>query len=71
MTELCEPVACVFYEIILEKIKTTSCGELLKCEVQFSFGKFLVKIDDYEKANNVLDAALKYSEENNVSVVNI
>lgn len=68
MTELCELVACALYEIILEKIKTTSCAELLKCEVQFSFGKFLVKIEEYERANNVLEEALKYSEENNVSV---
>lgn len=71
MTEFCVGVACTLYEIILEKINTTSCAELLKCDVQFSFGNFLVKLEDYENANNVLKEALKYSEENNVSVVNI
>lgn len=50
-------------------MRVIDCAESSKCELQYSFGKFLVKIKDYEKANKILKEALERSEENNVSVV--
>lgn len=71
MTKLSDGIACVFYEIMLDKMKEIDCAELSKCTLQYSFGRFLVKVKDYEKANKILKEALERSEENNVSVVTI
>lgn len=67
MTEKSVGIACELYRLALEKMKTTDCTELSKAELQFSFGKYLVRIEDYVQANEVLNEALHYSEENNVS----
>lgn len=69
MTETSDGIACVLYEMILDKLKVIDFAELAKCELQFSYGKFLVKLKDYEKANKILKAVLEYSEENNVSQI--
>lgn len=67
MIVISERVTCTLYEIILEKVKVGACAELSKCKAQYSFGKLLVKMEEYEKANNILKEALKCSEENIVS----
>lgn len=69
MTKLSDGIACALYEMILEKMLVIDCAELTKCEVKYSFGKFLVKTKDYEKANKILKEALQRSDENNVSTV--
>lgn len=56
---------------MLDKMREIDCAELSKCTLQYSFGKFLVKIKDYEKANQILKEALERLEENNVSVLTI
>lgn len=71
MTKLSDGIACTFYEIMLDKMREIDCAELSKCTLQYSFGKFLVKIKDYERANQILKEALERLEENNVSVLTI
>lgn len=63
-------IACEFYELVLDKMKATEYSELSKTEVQLSFGKYLVDIKDYEKANGILKDALNYSVENKVREMN-
>lgn len=60
-------IAFELYEMTLEKIKGFDCVELSNCKLQYSFGKFLFQIKDYERANKVLKEALEYSDKNNVS----
>lgn len=67
MTEKSVGIACQLYEIILGKLKSVECTELAKADIQLTFGKYLVSIKNYEKANGVLKEALRYSEERNVS----
>lgn len=62
-----EGIACELYQLILEKMTTADCPKLSKAELQYSFGKYLVKIEDYGQANEILKDALRYSEENDVS----
>ena len=67
MTEKSVGIACELYEIILDKLNSVECSDLAKADIQLTFGKYLVNIKDYEKANGVLKEALRYSEERTVS----
>lgn len=67
MTTKSDGIACELYAIILDKMTTIDGTELSRCELQHSFGKFLVKIKDYEQANRILEEALQYAEQKNVS----
>lgn len=69
MTGKSDGIACEFYEMLLDTMWTIDCAELAKCNLQYSFGKFLVKLKDYERANKILKEALEYSEKHNVSVI--
>lgn len=63
-------IAAELYEMTLDKLKELDCAEASKCKLEYSFGKFLLKIKDYEKANKILKGALEHSEANNVSAKN-
>ncbi|XP_037041860.1 uncharacterized protein LOC119078442 [Bradysia coprophila] len=67
MTKKSVGIACELYEIILDELESVECTELLKADVQFAFGKYLVDIKNFERATGILKEALKYSEERNFS----
>lgn len=62
-----ERIATELFQIILDKAKIISSDELVKSNVRYLFGKFLVSLGKYNVASDVLKEALSELEENYVS----